>query len=137
MMDNGHWTYHTQLTPSLHFGFVYQITCTMTGRSYIGKKQYHSYRKGRVVQEMDWRNYTGSSKGLNTDIKKLGKSKFTFTVLKEYKTRGWLSYGECNTQHKLDTLTKRLPDGSRAFYNRQILAIKFVPSIKQHPELCK
>lgn len=87
---------------------------------------------------MDWRSYTGSSKELNTDIKKHGKKKFKFEVLKEYSTRGWLTYGEANWQHKLDTLTARLPGTDvRAYYNKSILGVRFVPGKKYHPEECK
>ena len=42
------------------FGFVYHIHCTTTGRNYIGRKYFWSYRtpKGksrRVKQESDWK----------------------------------------------------------------------------------
>ena len=134
---NGHWKYKTVLDPGIYFGFVYLITCTKTGRKYVGKKQYWSYHKNKKVKEKAWKNYTGSSKELNADIKKHGKTQFEFRVLKEYKTRGWLSYAECNLQHKMDVLTAQLEGtDDRAYYNKSILAIRHVPNCKYHPEEC-
>lgn len=71
------------------FGFVYMITNLDTGRFYIGKKQFYSTRKVKkgkkelaamtdmrgskvkyVTKESKWREYTGSCKELNEDIKK-------------------------------------------------------------------
>ena len=134
---NGHWLYKKTLNAEDYFGFVYVITNLKTGRMYLGKKQYYSYHKTKRVKEKDWRNYTGSSKELNADIKKHGKNTFEFRVIKEYKTKGWLSYGECNLQHKLDVLTQQLEDGERAYYNKSILAIRHIPNPKYHPEECK
>ncbi len=140
---NGHWGYGGVLDPDTFFGFVYLITNDKTGRMYVGKKQYHSWPRGKKGKEKAWRGYTGSSKELNADIKKLGKKNFTFSVIKEYKTKGWLSYGECNWQHKLDVLTQQLEDVGkdgkpiRAYYNKAILAIRWVPQPHFHPEECQ
>lgn len=126
-MKKHHWI-GRRPDPHLYFGFVYQITNLVDGRLYIGRKQYHKYRKGKKVGEMDWHNYTGSSKRLNDDIKKHGKDKFEFKILRQYKTRGGLVYGEANLLHKRNALTARL-EGSdkRLYYNGRIDAIKFVP----------
>ena len=100
----------------------------LNGKRYIGKKQYWSYRRGKKTKQMDWPFYCGSSKWLHEDIKKYGKDNFEFKIIKNYKTRGGLTYAEANKLHKLDTLTKRLEGtDERAFYNAQIPAVKFVP----------
>ena len=72
-------------------GFVYQITNTVNGRMYIGKKlaRFKKSRKplkGRVNKrrytvDSDWKEYFGSSDELNADIKKFGKSKFKREIL--------------------------------------------------------
>lgn len=133
---NGHWLHVRRCDPATYFGFTYCITNRITGKKYIGKKQYYSYSRGRRVKEMDWRNYAGSSKHLAADIELYGKDNFEFLILKEWKTRGWLAYAECNAQHKADVLTAQLPSGDRAYYNAQILATKHVPNPKFHPEEC-
>ena len=133
--SNGHWLYKKKLNPEDFFGFVYEIICYETGKKYIGKKQYYSYRKTKKIKEKNWREYTGSSKDLNADIRKYGKESCTFQVLKEYKTKGWLSYAECNWQHKLDVLTAVMTGtNERAYYNKSILAVRFIPNTDIHPE---
>lgn len=114
--------------PFLYFGFTYEITNLITGKKYIGKKQYHRWSKKKKVGKQAWEFYCGSSKDLHKDIKKYGKENFEFKILRQYKTRGGLVYAEANLQHKRDVLTKRL-DGSdeRMYYNKWISAIKFVP----------
>jgi hypothetical protein len=126
-VNYGHWEYHTTIDVDNSFGFVYLITNMITGRKYLGKKQFHSYRKKKRVAETKWQNYTGSSVELNQDIKNMRKSNFHFLILQVYKTRGGLVYGEANMQHKLDTLTDTDKDGDRNWYNKQIGSIKFIP----------
>ena len=128
-LGQGHWE-GPKLNSKTHFGFVYLITNNVTGRMYVGKKQYYSYVKKKKNKELDWKNYTGSSKDLNKDIKLLGIENFTFKVIKQYKSRGWLSYGEANYQHKKDVLTKWLDDDTRLYYNKQIGPTRFVPMKK-------
>lgn len=126
-MNYGHWEYHTTIDIDNSFGFVYLITNMITGKRYLGKKQFHSYRKKKRVAETKWQQYTGSSVELNQDIKNMRKSNFHFLILQVYKTRGGLVYGEANMQHKLDTLTDTNKDGDRNWYNKQIGSIKFIP----------
>lgn len=120
-----HWT-GRKPDPHKYFGFIYLVTNTVTGRLYLGKKQYHRWSKRKKVGENDWTHYTGSSKDLNRDIKDLGLHNFEFKILKNYLTRGGLTYGEANQQHKRDVLTKPHADG-RFYYNKQIAAVRFIP----------
>ena len=57
------------------FGFVYVITNIKTKKAYIGCKQFYI---GKDQTPSKWQSYTGSSKYLNADIKKIGKKHFTF-----------------------------------------------------------
>jgi hypothetical protein len=64
----GQWT-STQFDPKRYFGFTYLITCIPTGKMYVGKKNF----RNKNGKESNWKNYTSSSKELNSDIEKLGK----------------------------------------------------------------
>ena len=144
MVDHGHWeNLPADFDPDEWFGFVYQITRKDTQRKYIGKKQIHSYRrkklKGRknrkrVITESKWREYTGSCVELNEEIERLGESKFRFEVLRLCKTKGELTFSEVEYQIKLDVLTETLTDGSRAFYNANIMSRWFPAKQEQSPK---
>ena len=126
---NGHWKNPSRikLDPDNSFGFVYLIVNLLTGRRYIGKKQYHQYRKGIKARPSDWRTYTSSSRPLNEDIKRQGKTNFHFEILAEFNTRGGLVYGETHLQHVCNVLTETDEDGERLFYNQFIDRIRFIP----------
>jgi len=130
----GHWKNPSRLRldPDNSFGFVYLIVNLLTGQRYIGKKQYHQYRKGVRTRPSDWRIYTSSSRTLNEDMNRQGKCNFHFEILAEFNTRGGLVYGETHLQHVCNVLTEKLEDdgGSteqRLFYNRFIDKIRFIP----------
>jgi len=125
----GHWKNPSRirLDPDNSFGFVYVIVNLLTGQRYIGKKQYHQYRKGVRTRSSDWRTYTSSSRHVNEDIKKQGKRNFHFEILVEFNTRSGLVYGETHLQHVCNVLTEKLGDDERLFYNRFIDKIRFIP----------
>ena len=121
--------------PEGQVGFIYCIANNKTGKKYIGKKFCLSRRRkkvaGRVnrkvvIKESDWREYWGSSELLLNDIKKLGEKNFTKEILHFFKKKKAVSYAEMETQIKLDVLRTKLPDGSPAFYNGNILG-KYFP----------
>ena len=83
--------------PKNSYGFVYRIENIITGKFYIGKKNLHSQKnvklgkkeiallsptRGRkpttklVITESNWKEYYGSCKELQDDIKKLNKTNF-------------------------------------------------------------
>ena len=126
---NGHWKNPSRikLDPDNSFGFVYLIVNLLTGRRYIGKKQYHQYRKGIKARPSDWRTYTSSSRPLNEDIKRQGKTNFHFEILAEFDTRGGLVYGETHLQHVCNVLTEKDGEDERLFYNQFIDKIRFIP----------
>jgi len=121
-------------------GFVYKITNNVTGKFYIGKKNFFSKqnkpltktelaeqtdkrksKKKLVVKESNWMNYWGSNKELLADIKELGEDKFDRQILTLCKTKKSLTYWEMHHQCKHDCIVS--PQFS---YNDQILG-KFYP----------
>ena len=138
--SQGHWDSAFPMDPNKYLGFIYLVTNLLNGKKYVGKKNYKhggktyhkradgskqtNYRKGT---DTNWRDYTGSSEDLNADIEEFGIDNFEFRVIREYKTRGGLHYAECNLQHKRNVLTATLPNGERAYYNKTISAVKFLP----------
>ena len=124
-MTKHHWV--GEVDPDIYYGFVYLITNTVSGRKYIGRKFYHTYKKRKRVRESNWRVYAGSCKPLKEDMKRLGKDKFTFEIICNYKTRGGVVSGEVHFQTDNDVLSPELlPCGERLYYNGQIGSVKFI-----------
>jgi len=108
-MDIGHWILaeSVNLTDQT-FGFIYEITNTISGKKYIGKKQCKSKLKRKPlkgkknkrieIKESDWKEYTSSSADLNDDIVKLGKDKFVFKIIKTCGSKWELAYYEISEQ---------------------------------------
>jgi len=111
------WTYKGSIVNELPedcVGFVYNITNTVTGRQYIGKKlakfsktTYKTVKlkngtkkkkKIRGKIESDWQTYYGSSPNLQKDIDTLGKDKFTREILYYCKSKAETSYIEAREQ---------------------------------------
>ena len=125
MSEKHHWV--GEVDPDTYYGFVYLITNTVTDRKYIGRKFYHTYRKRKRFKESNWRVYAGSCKPLKEDMKRLGKDKFTFEIICNYKTRGGVVSGEVHFQTDNDVLSPELlPCGERLYYNGQIGSVKFI-----------
>ena len=108
-MDLGHWLLAENVTINNDtFGFIYEIINTANSKKYIGKKQCKSKLKrkplkGRKnkrieIKESDWREYTSSSNELNEDIKKFGKDKFIFKIIKTCGSKWELAYFEISEQ---------------------------------------
>ena len=84
-------------------------------------------RKENDSRESNWRVYAGSCKPLKEDMKRLGKDKFTFEIICNYKTRGGVVSGEVHFQTDNDVLSPELlPCGERLYYNGQIGSVKFI-----------
>lgn len=128
------WLYENkelEAIPEGYFGFVYLITNKITGRKYIGKKQFNSYRSKKVkdkkrrkryVLESDWKEYWGSCEELLKDIESLGEDSFKREILKLCKTKGELTYSEVEYQIKNDVLTALDAKGHRLYYNSNIMS---------------
>ena len=117
------WTYQGTVIDELPedcVGYVYIITCTPTGRKYIGKKlskfskttyktvtlKNGTKKKKRIKSKInsDWREYWGSSPNLHEDIEKLGKENFTREILHYCSSKAETSYIEARTQFELKVL---------------------------------
>ena len=131
-----HWKYTSKPDIENKFGFVYIITNKKTGKAYIGCKQYWHYKKGKKARQSNWKVYTGSSKSLTEDIKKLGKRNFKFEMLAEYKNKRSLRYYECYYQMKYNVLASVLEGTDEpAFYNNYVGGKWYRPVESYEPEL--
>jgi hypothetical protein len=106
-------------------GFVYLITNLSTGRMYVGRK-YLRIRRKRVIKESDWRTYYGSSKEIKEDVKRFGVENFKREILILCDTKAKANYEEVAEQFRRDVLHAKMPDGSRAYYNGNIMSRWFV-----------
>ena len=109
-----------------HYGFVYCITNTTTGKSYIGRKYFVQKRKPkggkrRVTSESNWKQYYGSSDELKQDIRRDGKNTFKREILSLHRTLGKVNYEETKQLFLHNVLAEKLDDGSPAYYNNNIL----------------
>ena len=109
-----------------YFGFVYNIHCNKTGRDYIGRKYFWSFRKPkgksrRVKSESDWKCYYGSCPELKEDVEKYGRENFTRTILSLHKTKGKTNFEETRQLFFHNVLTESLDDGRPRYYNSNIL----------------
>ena len=109
-----------------YYGFVYRITNTTSSKSYIGRKYFVQKRKPkggkrRVTSESNWKQYYGSSEELKRDIRDLGRESFRREILSLHPTVGKTNYEETRQLFLNEVLTKRLTDGSPAYYNSNIL----------------
>lgn len=102
------WTYEGSVVdqpPDCAHSFVYEITNTISGRKYIGKKSLvkrklkkSGNRKSKVFVESDWREYYGSNKELLEDIQYYGHLNFTREILHWCRTKGDANYLELKEQ---------------------------------------
>jgi len=111
-------------------GFVYLISCNISGRLYVGKKlakfsrtAYKTVKlkngtkkkkKIRSKIDSDWQEYYGSSAELTADIEKLGKENFTREILHYCRSKAETSYIEAREQFDRKVLE------SNEYYNGQI-----------------
>ena len=118
-----HWLYKNKVlneAPKDYFGFVYLITNLKSKRKYIGRKYFGTTRRVKVAgkkrrkvirKDSNWKEYTGSSRELNQDIKDLGMLQFRFEILILGKTKGQVNYLEENIHHRFHVAS------SSEFYN--------------------
>lgn len=142
-MSDHHWAGETP-DPERYLGFVYLITDELTGKAYVGRKNYWIARskkgcKSRVTDKgsdkwkpecwkaSDWEYYKGSSKALRDHMRDHADHEYSFVILKQVQSKGRLSYEECKEQWKRDVLCARLPDETYRYLNGNIQAIRFRP----------
>ena len=109
-----------------YYGFVYRITNTINGKSYIGRKYFVQKRKPKggkrkVTSESDWKRYFGSSEELKQDIKRIGRDSFRREIISLHKTLGKVNYEETKQLFIHNVLMEALDDGTPKYYNSNIL----------------
>lgn len=94
-----------------NYGFVYNITNTMNGKSYVGKKFFYSSKtkqvkgkKKRIKVYSDWQNYYGSNEELKKDIKEFGQENFKREIIHLCKSKGECGYLEAKEQFARNVL---------------------------------
>jgi hypothetical protein len=118
-MELGHWIIEEgTVINDETFGFIYEITNTVTNKKYIGKKQCQSRIKRKPLKgkkrnridfkESDWKSYTSSSKELNEEIQKYGKDKFIFKILRTCDSKWALAYFEIKEQIDKNVLSEKI-----------------------------
>jgi hypothetical protein len=111
------WLYQNtpvETLPEECVGFVYLITCNLTGRKYIGKKlAKFSKTTYKTVKQKNGIKY-GSSPELTSDIEKLGTKNFTREILYYCNSKSECSYIEAREQFSRRVLE------SRDYYNGHI-----------------
>jgi hypothetical protein len=120
------WTYNSEPIDENaldnYVGYVYCITNIVDDRRYIGKKLF-KFKKSKTIKgkkkkfliESDWKEYWGSNKNLQEDVKELGEGSFKREILRLCKTRGEMSYFESKFQFELGVLE------TNSFYNEWIM----------------
>lgn len=105
-----------------HIGFVYVIENTADDRKYIGKKLLKfrrskkvKGRKKKFLVDSDWKDYWGSNKSLQEDVRELGEERFERRILRLCRSRGEMNYYEAKYQFENDVLE------SDAWYNDAIM----------------
>ena len=109
-----------------YYGFVYRITNTTNGKTYIGRKYFVQKRKPRggkrrVTSESDWKRYFGSSEELKQDIKCIGRDSFRREILSLHTTLGQVHYVETKQLFLHNVVTEALDDGTPRYYHSNIL----------------
>lgn len=114
------WQYDEGVEPSAFYGFIYLITHKASGRMYIGRK-YTTLKRGKVRVPSKWQAYWGSCKELSALIAVEGEDAFERRIIRWCRTRQETNYEEMAEQVRREVLTALLPDGSRAYFNGNIL----------------
>lgn len=131
------WIYDKTATPDpyVYYGFTYLITNLTNGRMYVGRK-YLTAKRGKKRVPSNWEKYWGSCNELLADIALLGEDNFKREILAFQDTRGQVNYAEVAEQFKRDVLHARFADGTRMYYNANIMSRWFVMKEK-HSEASK
>lgn len=121
------WYHKTQIVDSIdpqYKAFVYLITNLISGKQYIGLKQFYCTKykvikgkKKRINVESDWKDYWSSSDQLKSDVKLLGEENFRREILHFCKMKSHANYLEMREQ-----IDRRVLENPDLYYNRIINA---------------
>jgi len=97
-----------------YVGFLYLIVDKISGKAYIGRKQYRVMGKKRSKaygKTSNWRVYKSSAKPLLADIKEKGIESFDFYCIAEFVDKRDLHYAEVKAIMQHDAII------NERFYN--------------------
>lgn len=129
-----HWLDGESPEPEKNFGFVYQVTDRLTGKKYIGSKQYwffagecentpNDVTDPRFDPDCwipsDWDVYCSSSDIVAPIITERPED-FKLEILEQYPSKITMFLGEIEYQMASDVLNAEHPDGGRLFWNQHI-----------------
>jgi hypothetical protein len=139
----GHWT-GEKADPYHYFGFIYAITHLLSGRIYLGKKQYYNSKreygcsrrctdrqskdfKLKCWKESNWRVYKGSSPSLKKFMEEVDDdSQFEYKIICQCRSKSLLHYMELKILWTADVMRERMEDGvTFRYFNNSIGSIKF------------
>ena len=116
------WIFDSEIfdDPKDFVGFVYLLLDYETGKKYLGKKFFWSYRKipgkrNRVKKESDWRNYYSSCEEIKELVKSGNKNRFHRFILSLHSLERDVNYAEVKAQFEFGVLER--PD---VWYNESI-----------------
>jgi len=102
-------------TPEGAIGFVYKITHTPTGKTYIGKKSLNQVRrlkplKGKVRKRVvrkasDWEKYYSSNEWIKNEVKEGRAEDFEREIIQFCFSKKSLTYWEVWWQFKMEVLS--------------------------------
>ena len=116
---NGQWQVTFNNNPYEAEGFIYTIFERSTGKSYIGKKSYWNYSKGKRVRQSNWKTYASSSSEI-ADRVASNKDDYGFIMLHEAPDKSALNYLEIKYQIEYNVLTAVNEDGEKLYYNKTL-----------------
>jgi hypothetical protein len=112
------------------YGFVYLITCTITGQKYIGRKFFWSKKtlqplkgkknKRHKLIESDWKDYWSSSKYVHELIEQYGKENFIREIISIHPNKQETNYRELCEQIIRNVLDSRTENGEKIYLNENI-----------------
>lgn len=131
------WVYEGKpltVIPDKVIGFVYCITNHLTGKKYIGKKNFfglktRSVKKQKVRERVqsDFITYYGSNDALKADVATHGAEHFTREILLLCESKGQMGYYEAKYQLAYDVIGK--PD---QWYNQWVMVRTTSAHLKPH-----
>ena len=103
----GHWECSHEFDMAEWFGFIYRVTNLKNDMMYIGRKQFRTYtrkkivgrtNRKKIVTESNWKTYTTSSKAINQLIEEVNKDTFKFEIIELCASKAELVYREVEIQ---------------------------------------
>jgi hypothetical protein len=124
LIQNGHWTFDTQMGSKDKLGFIYVIRDSYLERFYLGKKFYRGQRGNAKGVESNWKKYLSSSNLLKELFAERPREEFDFICLEEYTSKSGLSWAETWTLCFVEAPTTKI------WYNTRVEKVAW--TVKEH-----